>query len=1144
MFVIKRDGTREQVKFEKILKRISRLSKDLKALDPAVVSQQVIQGVYDGVSSRELDRLAIEVAYSMAVRHPDYDKLALRLSISSLHKDTPNTFSECIEILHGATDPFGKKKSMIDDKIFKIIKKNAHILNNAIDYNRDYSFDYFGYRTLERSYLLKNNSWDDNGKHSKVIIERPQHMWMRTAVGIHGSDMEAVIDTYELLSTLKATHATPTLFNSGTTKNQLSSCFLMSLKDDQDSIKGIYAGITEAALISQSAGGIGVHIHEIRSKGSPIYGTGGTSNGIVPMLKVFNETMRYVDQCFTGDTIVYTEDGPTEIRDVSIGDSLISSSGNFNRITKTFKNRRTGSVVEVAIKQSIRSAKVRHMHSFLTLKNQDKGVNFDVIKNRLDKGIISTEWVDAENLTTNDFIAFPIINNEIDYPYTNDDCRFYGLLLGDGWIHKNDTEGRLFLDTEKDDIKWCTDYLLSRGINPSVYKSGNNGRVSVVKWNINSNFKFSRAMLYNGLEKAVHKSMLNLPKDKTLNIVRGIIESDGHIGNDILLEMTSFNVIESIRYMLMRFGILTCGYDRDRIGSKSTYKNITTRKKTCVIRIPIVKDIADVLGIDEGDWVTFFKHCDFVYSRVASVKEVYIDEAVYDLEVEQDHDYLTHIGLAHNGGGKRKGSAAIYLEPWHPDVFDFLDLRKNHGKEELRARDLNLALWIPDLFFKRLEEDGDWTLMDPKTCPGLADVHSEAFEKLYEKYESKGMGDKIIKARELFGKILESCIETGQPYLLAKDACNRKSNQQNLGTIRSSNLCAEIVEYSDPDNTAVCNLASISLPGCIEGKKIKKFNFDSLYKTTCILTENLNKIIDTEFYPVDAARNSNLKQRPIGIGIQGLGTAFAVLKMPWESEEAQQLNKDIFETMYFAYLRTSCDTAKNKKKTYDSFEGSPLSEGKFQFDLWGTEATDRHDWESLRKDVVKYGVYNSLGIALMPTASTSQIMGNSECFEPITSNLYKRSTLSGEYVQINKHLIRDLIELKLWDDDLRQLIMSHNGSVQNINVIPQDIKDLYKTVWEISQKVIINMAADRGPYVCQSQSMNLYFDNPSFAKLSSAYMYAWKKGLKTLVYYTRSKAAREAIKFTIDKNIEETNEDAEGIACSIDNSEDCDMCGS
>ena len=802
MDVIKRDGSKEPVKFDKIYKRIIRLTKDLKnqngdQLDAAVVSQQVIQGVYDGVSSRELDRLAIEVAYSMAVKHPDFDTLALRLAISSLHKDTPNTFSECIEILHSATDPFGNKKSLIDDKIYKIIIKNAHILNNAIDYKRDYDFDYFGYRTLEKSYLLKNNIWDADGKHSKLIIERPQHMWMRVAVGIHGIDIEAAINTYDMLSTFKATHATPTLFNSGTTKNQMSSCFLMSLKDDQDSIKGIYGGLEEAALISQSAGGIGIHIHEVRAKGSPVYGTGGISNGIIPMLKVFNETMRYVDQ----------------------------------------------------------------------------------------------------------------------------------------------------------------------------------------------------------------------------------------------------------------------------------------------------------------------------------------------------------------GGGKRKGSAAIYLEPWHSDIFDFLDIRKNNGKEEMRARDLNIALWVPDLFFKRVKEDGYWTLMDPNKCPGLSNVYGDVFEKLYCKYENNGLGNKKIKARELFGKILESCIETGQPYILAKDACNKKSNQKNIGTIKSSNLCAEIVEYSDPENTAVCNLASISLPACVDGKKIKQFNFEKLYEVTCTLTENLNKIINIEFYPVESAKNSNLKERPIGIGIQGLATAFAMLRMPFESDEAKQLNKDIFETMYYAFLRTSCDLAKNKKKYYTSFKGSPLSDGKFQFDLWDVTPSNKYNWEELRTDIIKYGVYNSLGIALMPTASTSQIMGNTECFEPFTSNIYKRATLTGEFVQINKYLVQDLIDLELWTDELRQLIIAHKGSVQNISVIPDNIKSLYKTVWEISQRTIIDMAADRGPYVCQSQSMNLYFENANFAKLSSAYMYAWEKGLKTIVYYTRSQAARDAIQFTIDKTIldevKKYNEDdvVEGLVCSLDNPEDCEMCG-
>lgn len=797
MFVVKRDGRKEQVKFEKISKRISVACKGLKNVDPFMVAQKVIQGLYDGVTTKELDRLAFETAYSMSVKHPEYDVLATRLTISNLHKETPSTFVETIEKLHSAVDAWGNSKSLISEDVYTFVKKYGHVLDSNIDYSRDYLFDYFGFKTLERSYLLSILEKKSDGNLTKRIVERPQHMWMRVAIGIHLDDVEAALSTYHMLSTKQATHATPTLFNSGLIKNQLSSCFLIAMKDD--SIQGIYETLTECALISQSSGGIGVHFHNIRCKDSPIYGTGGISNGIVPMLRNFNETARYVDQ----------------------------------------------------------------------------------------------------------------------------------------------------------------------------------------------------------------------------------------------------------------------------------------------------------------------------------------------------------------GGGKRKGSFAMYLEPWHADIFDFLNLRKNTGKEELRCRDLNLALWAPDLFFKRVEEDGNWTLMDPNKCKGLSDVYGEEFEKLYTKYESEGFGKRTVKARDLWMAMVESQIETGQPYILAKDSCNQKSNHKNLGTIKSSNLCAEIIEYTDPEHTSVCNLASISLPSFVEGKKYKRaFNFQKLYEVVRTLTENLNKIIDHEYYPVETAKRANLRDRPIGIGIQGLADVFALFRYPWDSAEAKKLNIQIAETIYYSFLDTSCDLAK-KYGTYQSYDNSPISKGILQFDEWKVTPSDLWDWTPLRKKIKKYGLRNSLGVALMPTASTSQILGNTECFEPITSNIYKRSTLSGEFIQINKYLIEDLIELNLWDENLRQKIIANNGSIQGIVEIPDNIKELYKTVWEMSQKIIINMAADRGPYICQSQSMNLYIKDPNSAKLTSAIFHAWKRGLKTLVYYMRTNAAKDAVKVTVDKEIENSvtsnNSDEElqeGLVCSLDNPENCEMCGS
>ncbi|MBD3748251.1 MAG: ribonucleoside-diphosphate reductase subunit alpha [Sphingobacteriales bacterium] len=787
MFVIKRDGRAESVKFDKITSRIEKLSYSLNQafVDPVEVAKKVIDGLYDGVSTSELDNLAAETAASLTTRHPDYAILASRIAVSNLHKNTMKSFSETMKALYQYHDvKTGKPAPLVADDVMEIIQENAELLDSTIIYDRDFSFDYFGFKTLERSYLLKLN-----GK----IVERPQHLFMRVAVGIHKRDLESVIKTYELMSERWFIHATPTLFNAGTPKPQMSSCFLVAMKDD--SIEGIYGTLTQTAKISQSAGGIGISIHNVRATGSYISGTNGTSNGIIPMLKVFNDTARYVDQ----------------------------------------------------------------------------------------------------------------------------------------------------------------------------------------------------------------------------------------------------------------------------------------------------------------------------------------------------------------GGGKRKGAFAIYLEPWHADIFDFLDLKKNHGKEENRARDLFYALWVSDLFMKRVEADGKWSLFCPHECPGLADCHGAEFEALFEKYESEGRAKKTIQAQELWFAILDAQIETGTPYLLYKDAANSKSNQQNLGTIKSSNLCTEIMEYTSPDEVAVCNLASLSLPRyVIDGV----FDHQKLYEVTYQVTINLNRIIDHNYYPVPEAEYSNLRHRPIGIGVQGLADAFIMLKMPFESEEAKQLNKEIFETLYFASMQASADLAISEG-VYETFKGSPLAEGKFQFDLWNIKPeTGRWDWEKLKDQVIKTGVRNSLLLAPMPTASTSQILGNNECFEAYTSNIYTRRVLSGEFVVVNKHLLKDLVELGLWNPKMKEAIILENGSIQNIESIPQKIKDLYKTVWEIKMRTVIDMAADRGAYICQSQSLNLFVSSPTASKLTSMHFYAWKKGLKTGMYYLRTQAATQAVKFSvqsqalkeIDPVIQVTDSEIESVSCSMEDG--CLSCGS
>jgi len=770
MFVVKRDGRKEPIMFDKITARIRKLNYGLNPLvDPVRVAMRVIEGLYDGVTTSELDNLAAEIAATMTTTHPDYAKLAARISVSNLHKNTKKSFSETMTDLYEYVNPrTGKKAPLLSDEVYAIIQKNADKLDSSIIYNRDFGYDFFGFKTLERSYLLKLNG---------NIVERPQHMLMRVSIGIHLDDIEAALETYELMSKRYFTHATPTLFNSGTPKPQMSSCFLLTMKDD--SIDGIYDTLKQTAKISQSAGGIGLSIHNVRATGSYIAGTNGTSNGIVPMLRVFNDTARYVDQ----------------------------------------------------------------------------------------------------------------------------------------------------------------------------------------------------------------------------------------------------------------------------------------------------------------------------------------------------------------GGGKRKGSFAIYVEPWHADIFDFLELKKNHGKEEMRARDLFYAMWTPDLFMKRVEENAEWTLMCPNECPNLYNVHGEEFEALYTQYEKEGKGRKTIKARDLWEKILESQIETGTPYMLYKDSANRKSNQKNLGTIRSSNLCTEILEYTSSDEVAVCNLASIALPMFI---KDGAFDHQALFDVTVRVTKNLNRVIDRNFYPVKEAENSNFRHRPVGLGVQGLADAFIMLRLPFTSDEAKQLNQDIFETLYYAAVTASAEEAKIDGP-YQTYKGSPISKGEFQHNLWGIkdeELSGRWDWAKLRKTVKKHGVRNSLLVAPMPTASTSQILGNNECFEPYTSNIYTRRVLSGEFIVVNKHLLEDLVERGLWNEDMKQELMRNNGSVQNIEGIPEDLKELYRTVWEMSMKDIIDMSRQRGYFIDQSQSLNLFMEGATMAKLTSMHFYGWKSGLKTGMYYLRTKSAVDAIKFTLDNKTKAETPKSEDVAQS------------
>ncbi len=1111
MQVIKRSGQREEVSFDKITARLRKLSYglDTNFVNMIEVSKKVIMGLYDGVTTVELDNLAAETAATMATIHPDYALLAARIAVSNLHKETEKSFSKVTEALYHYVDPkTGQRAGLIGDETHQIIQKNKSRLDSAIIFDRDFEFDFFGFKTLERSYLMR--------MHNKVV-ERPQHLFMRVAVGIHGADIDSAIETYNLMSERWFIHATPTLFNAGSPKPQMSSCFLLSMTDD--SIDGIFETLKRCSLISQSAGGIGLSIHNVRATGSYIKGTGGTSNGIVPMLRVYNDTARYVDQCFHPDTLVYAKDGIRKIGQIVLNDELLTHEGDFNKVTRVLHHAYQGDVISLSIKQSIEPILVTPEHPFLVLRGQKKMVNHAVITNRLNKGLIEPEWVEAKELNEEDMIAFAIPEYEQDIPqYTEADCRFYGMMLGDGHISKDGKQAHITQNAETDDITFIKQYLYENGIHAT--ESREEGEIKVrFTWSAHLGFKFTRAMLYDeNDQKAVHSSMLHLPKAKTRQIIRGIIETDGSISQrdnyEIALDMTSRNVIESVRFMLLRMGILSSGNIRDRVGNVSSYKNITTKQISYVLRIPKVAEITEMFGLPPGEYVSYFRHDNNLYSRVDDISlQSGYDGVMVDFEVEPNHSYVTHAGVAHNGGGKRKGAFAVYLEPWHADVFEFLELKKNHGKEEMRARDLFYALWISDLFMERVKADADWSLFCPNEAPGLFDVYGGEFEALYHQYEQEKRQRKVVKARDLWNAVLESQIETGTPYLLYKDAANKKSNQKNLGTIRSSNLCTEILEYTSKDEVAVCNLASIALPKYISNGQ---FDFQRLYDITRVVTRNLNKVIDVNYYPIPEARNSNMRHRPIGLGVQGLADTFIQLRMAFDSDAARQLNKDIFETIYFAALTESCHLAE-KFGAYETFAGSPLSQGEFQFDMWGVQPSDRWDWAELRQRVMQTGTRNSLLVAPMPTASTSQILGNNECFEPYTSNLYTRRTLAGEHIVVNKYLLRDLVRLGLWNDEMREAIMAANGSVQGMEDVPVEVRALYKTAYEISQKVIIDMAADRGAFICQSQSLNVFMESPTFAKLSSMHFYAWQKGLKTGMYYLRSKAATDPIKFTLSQ---------------------------
>jgi ribonucleoside-diphosphate reductase alpha chain len=1507
MRVTKRDGELQDVAFDKILERVKKLGQEAGIhINYSSLVMKVIDQLYDTIPTAKIDELAAEQCASLSTNHPDYAILASRITISNHQKNTESEFSDVMRNLYNFTNFKGENKPLVSQTLWDFTDKYRNELNSMIDHNRDYLIDYFGFKTLERAYLFRINN---------KIVERPQHMWMRVAVGIHGDleleNQEEVLrlvkETYDLMSQKLFTHATPTLFNAGTPRPQLSSCYLIAMEDD--SLDGIYNTLHDCARISKYAGGIGLHIHNIRAKGTHILGTNGTSNGLVPMLRVFNNTARYIDQCVHPETIIYTTDGPIQIQNCSYGyTKIFNLNGSFETIENVLEHSYEGEIYNIETMHCIDNLKITPEHPVFVLKNQKKGTNFEVIENRLKKNLISFEWTEAKELTNDDMLIYKIPNyyKDID-ELTADDCYMYGIILGDGSMHNEDQNGYLSLHSinKKHILDFTIKYFENKCIQYRVNIIENTTRI---RWNKNINMPFRYNDIYDiNKNKYIHNKWLNLPINKSKFILKGLLDTDGCNNKELVFDNTSRNLIESVRFICLKMGILTSGYIRDRVGESHETKNgvITNKKISFCLRIPKTKDVCELMNINYNDkqFFKFFKYKDFLLSRIKNIIKEEYSGTLYDLQMKEHHNYMLHNGIVHNGGGKRNGSFAVYLEPWHADVEDFLEMKKNHGDEEQKARDLFYALWIPDLFMERVKENGKWTLLCPHECPGLSDVYGDQFKELYEKYELEGKIRKTVNARDLWFKILDAQMETGTPYILYKDAANQKSNQKNIGTIKSSNLCVapetliltktghipiqdlvgqkvevwngeefsqveivktgedqelidvytddgsklsctpyhkfyiqenyseksikmveakdlqpddklikceypfidgfdkflypythgffcgdgtyanitetqetpckfkslnghffckrhidyetedyllnndaileaemncqaksyckkpisylygdkkellphmnyrthtenngrivlnlpldmeekfvtpshncsikdklewfagycdadgtisrngeneqlqvasinneflqnvklllqtcginpkiklsqkreksylpdgkggykyfnvkpiyrllitsfdlyelkklgfspkrlnfsaneparnakqfikilkvennnriddtycftepkkhmgifngiitgqctEIIEYSDDKETAVCNLASIALPSFVN-EETHQFDYEKLHFVTKVVTNNLNRVIDINFYPTEKTKTSNLRHRPIGIGVQGLADTFIMMDIPFHSEEAKEVNKMIFETIYHAALEKSNELA-IQHGSYSSFEGSPASQGILQFDMWSNSSTSGlYNWDNLKKSIIEKGLRNSLLVAPMPTASTSQILGYNECFEPITSNLYSRRTLAGEFVVVNKYLMKELIQLGHWNEQIKNNIIANKGSVQQLTILSEHTRNKYKIVWEMPMKHLIDMSADRGAFICQSQSLNLWLEDPTYNSLTSMHFYSWKQGLKTGIYYLRRKAKHQAQQFTIEPD-QKTNDSERDEIC-------------
>ena len=1268
MYVVKRNGYRQQISFDKVTKRISNLVDELDIIDVEVhkVAQATISRLYNGITTKQIDELSAKICASYAADNPEYSKLGGAICISNLQKNTKGNFCQVIDLLWNHVDENGKSQPIVNKELLQVMKGNRKAINDKIDYSRDFKIDYFGFKTMEKIYLLRIKM---PGKED-IIVERPQHMFMRVALAIHGYDLDRAFETYDYMSNLKFTHASPTLFNAGTPNFQFSSCFLLGTSD---SITGIYKTLGDCAEISKRGGGIGVHVSNIRSKDSIIRGTNGKSDGIIPMLKVYNETARYVNQCLCPHVTVYSQDGFKRMDEVTTKDYLITKDGSFKKVNEVIINEKDEEIFNIKTQHGIDALQCTGCHDILAVK----AIKTNGLKRAFEKvkrGSNKIEFIRADEVTTEHLLGFPIPTYENDiHNFTEDQARMLGIMLGDGNISHNDAsyshryQITLNHTTKQDTMEFVLNYLQSKNIH---YWMNNETEIC---WTYNETniekMNITEDMIYDeNRDKRLLPEYLHLPKNKLMCLLRGFLESDGCVTKTgIWFMSTSKNLIYSVKYLFLRLGILTSVQTVDKVGETMSYNKynrpIISRKKSYSLRIPKDKFLKEknIFTRDYEECKSnkrdYYTYDNILWTRVKEITKSHYTGKVYDFNMIDNHNYLTDGGLVHNSG-RRKGAIAVYLEPWHADVEDFLELRKQQGPEEKRARDLFLALWVPDLFMERVEKDEMWSLMCPDVCKDLQEKYGKDFNKLYTDYESKGMFKQQVKARDLWNKILITQIEAGVPYIAYKDHANRKTNQMNIGTIKSSNLCIEIMEVSNDKEYSVCNLNSIAVNRFIKypvyptpfkmvtksnckyckmakyklnklgykfdaieleddilksklkelsekyGKElttvpqieygdkliggfkelqqfiVPTYDFNELKRVASISTRNINKIINISLHPVKETLVSDMENRPIGVGIQGLADTFAELGYSFESPEARVLNHLIFETIYYGCVEESINLAiehekelddyekgvnkdkkvilqnytdethlkkqlekKKFKGAYPRFEGSPSSEGKLQFDLWGFKAeydsklsklnvydiikkykfyekkfTAYWDWNTLKKKLKKHGMRNSLLTALMPTASTSQLLGNNECFEPFTSNIYRRDTIAGSFVCINKHLVRDLKLVDKWNKAAKDNIIVNNGSVRGLSDLSDELKDRYKTKWEIKQRVIIDLASDRGKFIDQSQSMNIAMAKPNSAKLTSCHFHAWKKGLKTGMYYLHTRPASEADKFSISSS--------------------------